>query len=346
MNTSSMTVFTDAIHTIGQSTKIADRPLALEVNNLSKSYRTGFWLNKVITPLRDCTLSVSQGETYGLLGPNGAGKTTTIKCLLGIIQPTTGSGTLLNKPIGDSSIKARIGYLPENPYLYDYLTGWEFLQFAGQLFQIPTKQLKQRAEELLLEVGLPMDAALKKPMRKYSKGMMQRVGMAQALINEPDLVFLDEPMSGLDPTGRAQFRNLMLKLKRQGKTIFFNSHILSDVEAICDRVGILAGGKIAAQGTLDELLSHDKNSYYIRGIGGDIRQLSNLIDRWELKSPVSESLETAIWSGEWHDEPCTCLELLKQQGAQLLDIRQHHQTLEEFFLSHVQRINSEDPNLK
>ena len=149
------------------------------------------------------------------------------------------------------------------------------MQFAGQLFQIPAKQLKQRAEELLAEVGLPMDAALKKQMRKYSKGMMQRVGMAQALINDPDLVFLDEPMSGLDPTGRAQFRNIMLKLKRQGKTIFFNSHILSDVEAICDRVGILAGGKIAAQGTLDELLSHNNNSYHIRGIGGDIRQLSS-----------------------------------------------------------------------
>ncbi|MEM9534434.1 MAG: ABC transporter ATP-binding protein [Cyanobacteria bacterium P01_E01_bin.45] len=330
-----MAVHTDAIHTAGQSQNAGPRPVALEVSNLSKSYRTGFWLNKVITPLRDCTLSVAQGETYGLLGPNGAGKTTTIKCLLGIIQPSTGSGTLLGKPIGDPSVKERIGYLPENPYLYDYLTGWEFLQFAGRLFQLPARQLKERAEELLEEVGLPMDAARKKQMRKYSKGMMQRVGMAQALINDPDLVVLDEPMSGLDPTGRAQFRDIILKLKRQGKTIFFNSHILSDVEAICDRVGILARGEIVAQGTLDELLSHN-SGYRVRGIGGDVRQLSTHIDHWELQSPTSESLETVTWSGEWHGTPEECLALLRRHNAQLLDIHQHNQTLEEFFLSQVQ----------
>ncbi|MGK7913301.1 MAG: ABC transporter ATP-binding protein [Synechococcus sp.] len=330
----SMDVHTDVIHTPGRSQTPDRRPVALEVSNLSKSYRTGFWLNKVITPLRDCTLSVAQGETYGLLGPNGAGKTTTIKCLLGIIQPSTGSGTLLGKPIGDPRVKSRIGYLPENPYLYDYLTGWEFLQFAGRLFQLPARQLKERAEELLEEVGLPMDAARKKQMRKYSKGMMQRVGMAQALINDPDLVFLDEPMSGLDPTGRAQFREIILKLKRQGKTIFFNSHILSDVEAICDRVGILASGEIVAQGTLDELLSHN-SGYRIRGIGGDVRQLSARIDHWELQSPTSESLETVTWSGAWQGEPEECLALLRQHNAQLLDIHQHNQTLEEFFLSQV-----------
>jgi ABC-2 type transport system ATP-binding protein len=218
-------------------------PSVVETFGLTKSYRTGFWLNKVVTPLKQCSLSVYAGQTFGLLGPNGAGKTTLLKTLLGIIRPTSGRGFVLSAPLGDRSVKQRLGYLPENPYFYDYLTGWEFLEFTAGLFQLPASVKRKRIPELLNLVGLAQSAAKKKQMRRYSKGMLQRVGMAQALINDPDLIFLDEPMSGLDPLGRFQMREIILSLKAQGKTIFFNSHVLSDVELICDRVAILAQGE-------------------------------------------------------------------------------------------------------
>ncbi|MDJ0726242.1 MAG: ABC transporter ATP-binding protein, partial [Prochloraceae cyanobacterium] len=210
----------------------------VETWNLTKVYRTGFWLDKTIASLNNCSLRINKGETFGLLGPNGAGKTTLLKTLLGIIRPTSGKGTLLGKPLGDRSVKNRIGYLPENAYLYEYLTGWEFLEFSADLFQIPKSAQKKRIRELLNLVGLAESAARKKQIRKYSKGMQQRVAMAQALINNPEVVFLDEPMSGLDPLGRYQVREIVLSLKEQGKTIFFNSHILADVEQICDRIAL------------------------------------------------------------------------------------------------------------
>ncbi|NES86469.1 MAG: ABC transporter ATP-binding protein [Moorea sp. SIO2B7] len=222
--------------------------------NLRKVYRTGFWLNQKIESLKDCSLKVSQGETFGLLGPNGAGKTTLLKTLLGIVSRTSGQGALLGYPIGNRAVKQRIGYLPENPYFYDYLTGWEFLQFVAGLFQIPKSVQKNRIPQLLDLVGLSQSTAKKKQLRQYSKGMLQRVGMAQALINDPELVFLDEPMSGLDPMGRYQVREIILSLKEQGKTIFFNSHILTDVEQICDRIAILAHGELICLGSINELL--------------------------------------------------------------------------------------------
>ncbi|MGL4497654.1 MAG: ABC transporter ATP-binding protein, partial [Planktothrix sp.] len=185
----------------------------VETQNLGKFYRTGFWMNQKIESLKSCTLSIHAGETFGLLGQNGAGKTTLLKTLLGIVRPTSGSGLLLGKPIGDRHIKQRVGYLPENPYFYDHLTGWEFLEFAAGLFQIPKSIQRQRIPQLLDLVGLAKSAAIKKQMRQYSKGMLQRVGMAQALINDPEVVFLDEPMSGLDPMGRYQIREIILSLK-------------------------------------------------------------------------------------------------------------------------------------
>ncbi|HBE50462.1 MAG TPA: multidrug ABC transporter ATP-binding protein, partial [Cyanobacteria bacterium UBA11369] len=208
----------------------------VQTYELGKTYRTGFWLNQKVESLKQCTLSVYRGETFGLLGPNGAGKTTLLKTLLGIVRPTAGRGMLLGEPLGDRKVKQRVGYLPENAYYYDFLTGWELLQFTAGLFQIPASVQRQRIPQLLDLVGLAQSAAKKKQLRQYSKGMVQRIGMAQALINDPDVVFLDEPMSGLDPMGRYQIREIILSLKAQGKTIFFNSHILSDVEKICDRI--------------------------------------------------------------------------------------------------------------
>ncbi|MBU6429095.1 MAG: ABC transporter ATP-binding protein [Cyanobacteria bacterium REEB65] len=202
--------------------------------------------------LDQLTLSVHKGETFGLLGPNGAGKTTSQKLFLGLMKPTGGTVRIFGRDPQDPAVRARIGFLPENPYFYNYLTGAEFVRFCGGLFDIPPKVLKERVDSLLDLVK--MTDARHVQLRKYSKGMLQRVGIAQALINDPDLVLLDEPMSGLDPFGRRELREIILGLKRSGKTIFFNSHILADVEEICDRVGILLGGKLVAVGAVKELL--------------------------------------------------------------------------------------------
>lgn len=202
----------------------------IQTQNLGKFYRTGFWMNRKVEPLKSCTLEVYPGETFGLLGRNGAGKTTLLKILLGIVRPTSGSGLLRGQPLGDRRVKQSVGYLPENPYFYQRLTAWELLEFSAGLFQIPASIRKQRIPQLFDRVGLDKKVALKKQIRQYSKGMVQRVGMAQTLINDPQIVFLDEPMSGLDPIGHYQIREIILSLKAEKKTVFFNSHVLSDVE--------------------------------------------------------------------------------------------------------------------
>jgi len=307
---------------------------AIAISGLTKTYRTGFWLNKVVSPLKDFSLTVARGETFGLLGPNGAGKTTTIKCLLGIVEPTSGRGTLLGKPLGDRSIKQRVGYLPENPYFYDYLTAWEFLYFAGKVFRLSDSLLKERIPQLLELVGLSIDTARKKQLRTYSKGMLQRTGMAQAMINDPELVFLDEPMSGLDPMGRYQMREIILSLKQQGKTVFFNSHILGDVEVICNRVGLMVGGKLVQQGTLDELLGQSK-SYHVQGHGGAIDQFRDRLEHF--------SIQGSHWSGEWGGSLPELLTLLSQAGAVVTDLHLQRQSLEEFFVDQVRAIEGDRP---
>ncbi|OCR02564.1 multidrug ABC transporter ATP-binding protein [Oscillatoriales cyanobacterium USR001] len=295
----------------------------VETSQLGKSYRTGFWMNQKIESLKNFTLTVYQGETFGLLGQNGAGKTTLLKTLLGIVRPTSGWGLLLGQPLGDRAIKQQVGYLPENPYFYDYLTGWEFLQFAAGLFQIPKEVQRQRIPQLLDLVGLAHSAAIKKQLRQYSKGMLQRIGMAQALINDPELVFLDEPMSGLDPMGRYQMREIILSLKSQNKTIFFNSHVLSDVEQICDRVAILAQGELISIGNLNELLGNTE-TYHVRGKGGHL----NVLKKWV---PDLE-LEGEIWYGHLDANPQDFLATIKVMGAQLIGMNLARPSLEEFFI--------------
>lgn len=307
--------------------------LAISVDNLSKTYRTGFWLNQQVQSLRDCHLDVVAGETFGLLGPNGAGKTTTIKCLLGIITPTSGRGTLLGKALGDQTIKQQVGYLPENPYFYTYLTAWEFLEFAGKLFQLSSAVLKERIPALLELVGLPLDTARKKQLRTYSKGMLQRTGMAQVLINDPALVFLDEPMSGLDPIGRYQMRTIIESLKQQGKTVFFNSHILADVEAICDRVALLVKGTLICQGRLDDLLSPSR-TYQLRGRNGDREVLSRALDTFEV---IHTNDEGQYWQASTQSELSDCLNTIVRAGATLDDLSLRRQSLEEFFLEQVRQ---------
>jgi ABC-2 type transport system ATP-binding protein len=218
--------------------------------------------------------------------------------------------------------------LPENSYLYDYLTGWEFLQFVAQLFEIPPEIQQQRIPLLLDLVGLSKSAARNKPMRQYSKGMLQRVGMAQALINDPEVVFLDEPMSGLDPMGRYQIREIILSLKTQGKTIFFNSHILSDVEKICDRVAILADGELICTGSLDELLGTTE-TYHVKGKGGN----SDILKRWV----KGLAFEEDGWYGYLQGDPQEFLSSLRLMGAQLIAMNLARDSLEEFFMRQLQQ---------
>ena len=271
-------------------------------------------------------MTVYRGETFGLLGQNGAGKTTLLKTLLGIVRPTSGAGILLGQPIGDRSIKEKIGYLPENPYFYDYLTGWEFLEFVAGLFEISKSIQKQRISELLDLVGLSKSTAIRKQLRQYSKGMLQRVGMAQALINDPELVFLDEPMSGLDPMGRYQIREIIVSLKEQGKTIFFNSHVLSDVEKICDRIAILVEGELICIGTLDEILG-THNTYYVKGQSGNFQVLKQWIPDLEF--------DNNFWHGHLQGDPQEFLVSLGLMKARLITMNIERLSLEEYFMEQL-----------
>ncbi|MEH1943745.1 MAG: ABC transporter ATP-binding protein [Nostoc sp.] len=306
-----------------------DTPPVVLTSELRKVYRTGFWLNQKVVSLKNCSLTVYKGETFGLLGPNGAGKTTLLKLLLGIIRPTSGRGLLLGEPLGDRSVKQHIGYLPENAYLYDYLTGWEFLQLAAGLFQIPKSVQRQRIPQLLELVGLSQADARKKLLRRYSKGMLQRVGMAQALINEPELVFLDEPMSGLDPVGRYQMREIILALKAAGKTIFFNSHILSEVEQICDRIAILAQGELICSGSLNELLGGKNTTYHVKGQGGDWEILKKWI-------PTVRFEPDGSWQGTLQDNYYDFLASLRLMDGKIIAMNLSRHSLEEFFIQQIQ----------
>ncbi|HIK29127.1 MAG: ABC transporter ATP-binding protein [Oscillatoriaceae bacterium SKW80] len=307
-------------------TASTERLPVVQTYELRKFYRSGFWLNQKIESLKSCTLSVFQGETFGLLGPNGAGKTTLLKTLLGIVRKSGGRGWVLGQPIGDRSVRQRIGYLPENAYYYDTLTGWELLQFAAGLFQIPPSVQKQRIPQLLQLVGLDEATARKKQLRQYSKGMVQRIGMAQALINDPDLVFLDEPMSGLDPLGRYQMREIILSLKAKGKTIFFNSHILSDVEQICDRIAILAKGELICTGSLSQLLGTSE-TYYIKGLGGNYELLKQRLRDF--------NFDEGYWHGYLEGNPQDFLNSLRLMGGQLMALIPQRITLEEFFMEQL-----------
>jgi ABC-2 type transport system ATP-binding protein len=306
---------------------ILKRLPVVQIWELRKVYRSGFWLNQKIVSLKSCSLNVYQGETFGLLGPNGAGKTTLLKLLLGIIRPSSGRGLLLGQPLGDRAVKQRIGYLPENAYFYDYLTGWEFLQMTAGLFQIPAVVQRQRIPQLLELVGLSQSAARKKQLRQYSKGMLQRVGLAQALINDPEIVFLDEPMSGLDPLGRYQMRNIILSLQDQGKTIFFNSHILTEVEQICDRIAILSEGNLICSGSLNELLG-TTDTYHVRGKGGNLEILNEWVSNLNLDQDGS-------WHGQLQGEPDDFLANLRLMNVQIISLNLSRLSLEEFFLQQL-----------
>ena len=298
---------------------------AIEIKELTKNYPVGFWKKQSRLALKGLSLTVEQGETFGFLGPNGAGKTTTLKILMGIIFPTSGSASILGKDITDPEIKKKIGFLPEQPYFYDYLNATELLDYYGTLCGMPEGDRKQRIPALLERVGLG-DAG-KKQLRKFSKGMLQRVGIAQAIIHDPEVLFLDEPMSGLDPTGRHEIRELIQELKDAGKTIFFSTHILSDAEALCDRVAVIHKGELRGVGVMNDLRSSaaDKSEIIWDGPQALGAVLGAVAD-----PHVTGQLVRATVSTEKLD---LVLESLRRQHARLISVTPLHGTLEEYFLA-------------
>lgn len=233
---------------------------ALDIKSLCKTYKGKRGAR--IEALRDLTMEIGQGEVFGFLGPNGAGKSTTIKCLMGLISPTAGEASILGEPIGAVTSRMKVGFLPENPAFYDYLSAEEYLHFVGKAFRMPADLLLRRSDEALMLLDLW--EARKRPMRGYSKGMVQRVGLAQTLIHDPDLFILDEPMSGLDPIGRALVKEIILDLKRRGRTVFFSTHITDDVEKICDRVGIIVGGQLRVVDSVESIMKSGIEGYNLQ----------------------------------------------------------------------------------
>src|SRR5438309_7930343 len=234
---------------------------ALATFDLTKDFAVGFWRKRPYRALDRLTLEVREGEVFGFLGPNGAGKTTTLKLLMQLVMPTAGRAEILGRPLGDLDVKRRLGYLPENPYFYDYLTAEELMVYFARLFGYSGAASAARATRLLDEVGIGAERRLQ--LRKFSKGMLQRVGIAQALVNDPELVIFDEPMSGLDPLGRRDVRALILRLRDRGCTVFFSSHVLSDAEMLCTQVAILAKGRLVSVGALAEMLAFQAKGWEV-----------------------------------------------------------------------------------
>lgn len=287
--------------------------------------------NRKTLALKDLTLDIQPGEIFGLLGPNGAGKTTTLKILMGIHFPTSGSATLMGKPLGTRSVKAKIGFLPENPYFYDYLKGWEFLDFYGQLYGMSRRKRRAKIEQLLDQVSL--SHAANRPLRGYSKGMTQRIGLAQALMNDPEIIFLDEPQSGLDPLGRKEVRDIILSLREQGKTVFFSSHILSDAEMICDRVGILYRGELKSIGALGDLLSTKVTEWEIvlRGLSDE------RIEPFRSRLKHINKVNGDCWAIS--EKEALTNEIVREavaSGAELVSLTPRRESLEDYFIREVQ----------
>ena len=309
----------------------------VEIDGLTKDYPVGSFSRKTKRVLDNLSLSIDQGEIFGLIGPNGAGKTTTLKILMGLIFPTEGQAKILGKPLHDLTMKAQIGYLPEQPYFYDYLTGRELLNYFGQLFGLERGERLRRTNDLLQRVGLT--AAGDTQLRKYSKGMTQRLGVAQALVNRPRIVFLDEPMSGLDPMGRRDMTVLVRDLKNEGVTVVFCSHILPDVEALCDRVAILNHGKKVREGKLSDILDLSLTIEVILGNVSDglEQELGAIASRLHR---LGESIKLELGGEEALDK---VLGMVQSNGARLVSVQPVRQTLEDYFVREVAATGVERP---
>jgi ABC-2 type transport system ATP-binding protein len=303
---------------------------AICAEGLTKTFRSNWPGKPPVTVVRDLNLTVNREEVFGFLGPNGSGKTTTMKMLLGLTQPTKGKVELLGRPAYEVNIRQQIGFLPEAPYFYTYLTAEEVLLFYGRLAGLSGHGLDRRVEELLEMVGL-MEARHRQ-LGKFSKGMLQRVGLAQALIHDPTLVILDEPMSGLDPIGRKEVRDLIMQLRKQGKTVFFSTHIIPDVEMLCDRVGIIAGGRLLASGRVDELVEGRTKTVEVVCDGlheGNLMLLNGLAS-----SIVRQNRQHLITLSE-PERLEELLAAIKIRGGKLVSVIPQKGSLEELFLDSI-----------
>lgn len=300
---------------------------AVEINGFQKTYRVGFWFQKQKIGLKNLHLSVFEGETFGFLGPNGAGKTTTLKLLMGLTFPTAGTAKILGRDWRDPEIKKRIGFLPEQPYFYDHLTPRELLDYYGRLSGLSSQDRKLRIPRMIERVGLADSADVQ--LRKFSKGMLQRIGIAQAILHDPAVVFLDEPMSGLDPIGRKEVRDLIQSLKQDGKTVFFSTHILSDAEALCDRVAVMHEGELRGVGVVAELISKNENRVEIlwqgaqalraiRALGGQCSEAGEII-RAELDEKALPG----------------ALDAIRNNNGRLISVNPVRTSLEEYFVSRL-----------
>ena len=306
--------------------------LAIETTELTKDYAVGFWRKRPRRVLDRLSLQVEAGEVFGFLGPNGAGKTTTLKLLLQLVFPTSGQARILGRPPGDPAAKRRLGYLPENPYFYDYLTAEELLTYFGGLLGLQGAERRRRVSTLLDDVRIGAERRLQ--LRKFSKGMLQRVGIAQALLNEPELVIFDEPMSGLDPLGRRDVRQLILRLRDRGCTVFFSSHVLSDAEALCTRVAILAKGRLIASGRLSEILAFGVHGWDL--VVADVRD--DVIEKHKARFMRVVPIGAGRFSLELPLDvpPERVLADLIAEGGRLVSLNPLRETLEDFFVDKVE----------
>ncbi len=301
---------------------------AIEIIDLEKSYMVGFWRKRPKLALRPLRLSIEEGEVFGFLGPNGAGKTTTLKLLMGLVFPTGGTARILGMDMDDPRVKSQIGFLPEQPYFYDHLSARELLNYYGQLSGMPARSRSARVEEMLKRVGLSDSAGVE--LRKFSKGMLQRVGLAQAVLHDPKLVFLDEPMSGLDPMGRREVRDLIHQLRSEGKTVFFSTHILSDAEALCDRVGVIQSGELRGVGAVAELTSQSQGKieiiFHAQKVPAGLTALG-------AEARVSGDMVNAVLPEAQQD---AALDLLRRERLRLISLAPVRRSLEEYYLQKLE----------
>jgi len=303
---------------------------AIRTDALTKAYALGFWRKRPYLALDRLTLEVETGDVFGFLGPNGAGKTTTLKLLMQLTYPTSGAAWILGRPVGDLEVKRRIGYLPENPYFYDHLTAEELITYFASLFGYHGADRTRRVARVLDEVGLGAERRMY--LRQYSKGMIQRVGIAQAIVNDPEVVFLDEPMSGLDPLGRREMRQLILGLRDRGCTVFFSSHILADAEALCSRVAVLAGGRLVAGGRMSEILAFEVRGWELVVADVAPERLPALSARATRVTPLGQGRFTLELPP---GPPEAIVADLARHGIRLVSLNPLRHTLEDFFVREV-----------
>ncbi|MGA3213798.1 MAG: ABC transporter ATP-binding protein [Terriglobales bacterium] len=302
---------------------------AIEIFAIAKTYEVGFWRKTAKAALHPLSLAVEEGEVFGYLGPNGAGKSTTLKLLMGLIFPTTGTAKILGRRIDDPAVKVLIGFLPEQPYFYDYLTATELLDYYARISGVPARDRSRRIDAVLARVGLANVRSLQ--LRKFSKGMLQRVGIAQAMVHEPKVFFLDEPMSGLDPMGRREMRDIIQGLKDEGKTIFFSTHILSDAETLCDRVAVLNQGELRGVGVVAELASRMSGRTEVVWQGAAALPGVKALEAAEIHC-TGETLRAVI--SESHLDKA--LDALRSSRARLISVTPVRQTLEDYFVERLE----------